>query len=339
MQNDHIRFEDTGRQTLATELGLCARHTDAGIARIVALLAQRAEVPMAALWVVDRDRSFLTATHGLAPRELPRRSALLEQALVHDEVFVVSDASRDPRYASESLVSEDPKVHHFAAASVRVRDRQCLGLLCLMDTQAHALGEPARRALAELLPILEDHLRLRADVLHDPQTGVLTRRQFDDIADREWRRAMRGLAPISVIVLELDCLDDFSAREGAIALDRGLRAVGLAMQYSLHRPSDYVGRLDASRFVVLLPGTDEHGAQETAERLRAAVESLAIPFPDAPAGMLTLSVGVETVHSESLSRRDLAQSVHHATVALRDAQQAGGNRALLAGASGKSADV
>lgn len=333
MPNDSERRNDPTRPSPAEELGLSAQRGDEGLDRLMRLLARIAESPMAALWLVDDDRSFLTSAHGLPAGELPRRSALLEQALRQDTLFVIEDAARDPRYAADALLLSAPQIRHFAALPIRLRDRQRIGLLCLMDSKAHTLGEPARMALTELRPILEDRLRLRADVTHDPQTGVLTRRQFDDSSDREWRRSTRGLAPISVIVAELDRLREFAEREGAVALDRGLRATGLAMQYSLHRPGDYVGRYDATRFAVLLPGTDEHGAVETAERLRSAVESLAIPFADAPTGVLTLSVGIETVHSESLSRRDLAQSVQTATVALRDAQRTGGNRWLLAGST------
>lgn len=333
MQNDDEGRSDPPRPSAVDEMGLSARRSEEGLDRLVRLLARIADAPMAALWAVDGDRCFLASAHGLTARELPRQSALLEQALRQDELFVVEDASRDARFAADVLVAKAPQIRHFAALPIRVRDRQRIGLLCLMDGQPHTLTEAARAALTDLQPIVEERLRLRADVLHDPQTGVLTRRQFDDSSDREWRRSTRGLSPISVIVAELDRLREFSEREGAAALDRGLRATGLAMQYSLHRPGDYVGRYDDTRFAVLLPGTDEHGAVETAERLRAAVESLAIPFPGAPTGTLTLSVGIETVHSESLSRRDLARAVQTATVALRDAQRTGGNRWLLAGST------
>jgi diguanylate cyclase (GGDEF)-like protein len=190
-------------------------------------------------------------------------------------------------------------------------------------------------SLRELLFLFQDRLRLRADALHDPTTGAITRRHFDEIADREWRRAMRALAPISVIVCELDRVHDFTASEGLQALDRGLRASVLAMQYSMHRPGDYVCRYDDTRLVLLLPGTDESGAVETAERVRHAVEGLLIPFAGAADSKLTLSAGVTTIHSEALSRGDLGSAVHAATAALRDAQQAGGNRWMIAGANGE----
>lgn len=320
--------------TMVAELGLAALRSEPGIDRILRLLARLADAPLAALWMVEGERSLMIEPGATLAREQKNPSALLDAAMAHEGLFLVEDLAADPRWASEPLVCAPPAIRHFAALQLRVYDHRRVGLLCVMDTRARALSESARAALTDLAPILEDRLRLRGDVLHDPQTGVLTRRQFDAIADREWRRSMRGLAPLSLVVAELDQLGEFGAREGDEALDRGLRALGLALRYSLHRPGDCVGRYDPARFVVLLPGTDEHGAAETADRLRAAVESLAIPFAGAPTGTLTLSVGIETVHSEALSRRDLDRSVHDATQALREAQRAGGNRWVLAGPAG-----
>lgn len=324
---------DAARQSVADELGLSPLGGDEGLARVVQLLARIGEAPMAAFWVVDQGRQFLAADHGLANVEVTQRSALAEQTLRQDEVLTVADATQDLRFSSDSMVVGAPQLRFFAGIAIRGRLRERIGLLCLMDTAPRAVGEHVRSALLDLRVIVEDRLRLRSDVLHDPQTGTLTRRHFDRIADREWRRAMRALAPISLIVTELDRAREFAAREGAGALDRGLRASALAMQYSLHRPGDCVCRYDDSRFAMLLPGTDEHGAAETAERVRHAVEALRIPFPDA--GPLTLSAGVCTVHSESLSRTDLPGSMRAATGALRSAQRAGGNRWMQANASGE----
>lgn len=328
--------KDSPRPSALDELGLSPLRGEEGLERVVQLLARIGDTPMAAFWVVDQNRQFLAAAHGFTTREVSRRSGLAEQAMRQDDVFVVSDASQDPRFAADPMVTGVPRLRFFAGIAVRGRDRQRVGLLCLMDGQPHTLNDAARTALQDLRVIVEDRLRLRSDVLHDPQTGTLTRRHFDEIGDREWRRAMRGLVPISLIVAELDDLRDFASREGAAALDRGLRAAALAMQYSLHRPGDCVGRFDESRFAMLLPGTDSSGATETAERVRGAVEALQIPFSGARGGLLALSAGISTVNSEALSRIDLMASIEIAIGALRRSQSAGGNRWTLAGSGGES---
>jgi diguanylate cyclase (GGDEF)-like protein len=331
MQTDPDTRSEPPRPSIVDDLGLSAQRGEEGLDRVVQLLARIGETPIAAFWAMDRDRPFFAAAQGLSSRDVPRRSALGEHALRDDAVFVVNDALQDPRFSEDPLVIAGPHIRFFAGVPVRGRDRQRIAVLCLMDTQPRSLEPSAANALQDLRVILEDRLRLRADVLHDPQTGTFARRHFDEMADREWRRAMRAMVPVSVVVAELDRVREFGVREGAAALDRGLRATALAVQYSLHRPGDCVCRYDDTRFVILLPGTQEHGAAETAERVRSAVEALLIPFAGTATGTLTLSAGVETVHSDLLSRTDLSMAVHTATLALRDAQSSGGNRWILAG--------
>ena len=326
---------ESPRQSAAEELGLSPHRGDEALERLVHVLARLAAAPMAALCVDDHGLHFLAAAHGLDDRALLRRSILVDQALQEDDIHVVVDTSQDQALATDPLVCGAAKVRAFAAIAIRGLDRRPVGVLCLMSPEARSFDDDARTALQDLRMLVEDRLRLRADALHDPLTGAISRRHFDEIADREWRRAMRALAPISVIVCELDRVGEFAARQGLVALDRGLRATALAAQYSLHRPGDCVCRYDETRFAVLLPGTDEPGAVETAERVRHAVEALLIPFADEPSSMLTLSAGVATIHSEALSRGDLPAAVHAATVALRHAQGAGGNRWTLAGAHGE----
>ena len=317
------------------ELGLSPHRSDEALDRLLVLLARMSVAPMAALIVDDDGRPFVAAAFGLHDRTMLQRSTLVDQTLLQDEVLLVADATQDPQLAGDPLATGGFKLRSFAGIPVRGLDRRPLAALCVMDWEPNSFDEHACGALQGFRALVEDRLRLRADALHDPLTGAISRRHFDEIADREWRRAMRGLTPISVIVCELDRVDEFAALEGLPALDRGLRATALAMQYSMHRPGDCASRYDETRFVLLLPGTDDPGAVETAERVRAAVEALLIPFADAPTSMLTLSAGVATIHSEALSRGDLRTAVHAATVALRNAQRAGGNRWTLAGAGGE----
>lgn len=331
MQNEPEMRTDAARSSFVDDLGLSEQTREEPLDRLTAMLARLCAAPMAAIWVTQPECQFLASAVGPLPREIPRGSGFAEQVLHHDELLLVEDASQDARFAKDPLVIAGPRIRFFAGLGLRGRDRQRIGALCLMDTKARTLDDNARAALHDLRVILEDRLRLRADVLHDPKSAAFARRPFADIAAQEWRRAMRGLVPISLIVAELDHVEAFAKDE--IALDRGMRATALAMQYSTNRPGDCVCRYDDSRFVLLLPGTDVQGATRTAERLRVAVETLVIPFGDAAAGTLTISQGVETVASEALSRGSLEASVQAASVALREAQNAGGNRWVLTAAA------
>lgn len=317
------RDPDTEPLASSDDLGLSAFRSEEGLDRLTSLLANLGGTPLAAFWVVDAGQQFLASAHGNISRALPQHSEFGRRALQADGLLEITDARKDAHLARDPLVAGAPALRFFASTPVRDRSGRHIGALCLMDTEARPLGAAGRAALEALSALLEDHMRLRADVLHDPQTGVLTRRQFDDIADREWRRAMRAMVPISVIVAELDRLGDF-AQEGNAALDRGIRAAALAMQYSVHRPGDCVGRLDSTRFATLLYGTDAASATRIAERVRLAVDALQIPFPR-QGGVLTLSQGVATIPADQLTRCDLEGALAIGTAALERALSSGGN--------------
>lgn len=310
------------------EFGLSAFHSDDGLDRLVSLLAGLAGVPFAAFWVIEDGQQFLASAHGNISRTLPKASVLGQRAISSDGILEVPDARQDPRLSQDPLVTGAPGIRFFAALPIKDAGGQAIGALCTMSTESGAMNDSARAALRALAGLLEDRLRLRSDVLHDPQTGALTRKQFDDVADREWRRAMRAMVPISLIVAELDRLPSHSQATDP-ALDRGIRAAALAMQYSVHRPGDCVGRLDRYRFATLLYGTDGSNATLIAERTRLAVESLQIPFPGHDK-VMTLSQGISAVPPKLLTRCDLDQMLIQADSALSRAIDEGGNAWRLA---------
>lgn len=325
-QNPDVSFNGT-RAPLADELGLSARHGDETLDRLTALLARLCAAPMAGIWVVDEGLQFLASAAGTWSRELPPGSRLAEQVLHHDGALIVTDLRKDARFAQDPLVTGTPRARFFAGVGLYGREHQPIGALCVLDSQVRTLDPLARSALVDLGALLEDRLRLRADALSDPRSGACARAPFEDLAAREWRRARRDLAPISVIVASLDHHDELAVHGSA--LDHGMRAAALAMQYSLNRPGDCVCRYDDSRFVLLLPGTDGAGASHAAERVRLAIEALVIPLGADRALWLSLSQGIQTVPSEALTRHGLEDVVEAASAAMREAQGAGGNRWAL----------
>src|SRR5690606_13847196 len=67
---------------------------------LVAIAAAACDAPMAAVTLIDAERQWMKAAHGMPPVECPRPDSFCAHALlVPDEVMVVADAARDPRCA------------------------------------------------------------------------------------------------------------------------------------------------------------------------------------------------------------------------------------------------
>lgn len=141
----------------------------------------------------------------------------------------------------------------------------------------------------------EQELELLA--LRDGLTGLANRRQFDHALDREWKRAWRERAQLSLIMLDVDCFKKFNDHYGHLAGDDCLRAVAHAIDNTVSRATDLVARYGGEEFAVILPGTDPAGALLVAEGVRANIEDLRIPHKANASGSnwVTASLGVATI--------------------------------------------
>src|SRR5580698_1429808 len=113
----------------------------------------------------------------------------------------------------------------------------------------------------------------------DGLTGLYNRRHFDTLARVEWGRFQRYGRPLSLLVLDVDNFKSINDRFGHDAGDVILKAIANDCS-SMRRETDIVGRLGGEEFVLLLPETNESGAQLVAERLRELIEDRTSNFPE-----------------------------------------------------------
>ncbi|MHB8779022.1 MAG: sensor domain-containing diguanylate cyclase, partial [Anaerolineales bacterium] len=105
----------------------------------------------------------------------------------------------------------------------------------------------------------------------DALTGVLSRRKFFELAEREFNRSMRYKKPLSIIMLDIDEFKTFNDKFGHKIGDLVLKLVAAQCKTSL-RDVDVFGRLGGEEFAVVLPDTDLKYAVIAANRLRKVVE-------------------------------------------------------------------
>lgn len=141
--------------------------------------------------------------------------------------------------------------------------------------------------------LMTQQAQLQTMAFVDGLTGIANRRHFDEALHREWAHCHRTQLPISLLMLDLDHFKLLNDHYGHQAGDLCLQQVAHVLQVELYRAHDLAARYGGEEFVCLLPGCDLEDARSKAERIRLAIEALAIPNVAASdAGILTTSIGL-----------------------------------------------
>jgi diguanylate cyclase (GGDEF)-like protein len=186
-----------------------------------------------------------------------------------------------------------------------------------------------RKAREQELVVLTGKLQKLSVV--DGLTGIANRRNFDDELSRAWRRAQRESSPVALIIADIDHFKGFNDRYGHQAGDDCLRRVAQMLAQTIKRPFDLVSRYGGEEFAVLLPDTGNAGAEQLAEAMRKAVESLNTGNLHAKdARRVTISAGVATVIPQPGS--EPARLIGVADGCLYRAKREGRNRVICAAA-------
>jgi two-component system cell cycle response regulator len=142
--------------------------------------------------------------------------------------------------------------------------------------------------------LCEDALQRAAMI--DPLTKIANRRHFDAFLEKEWQRALRSGAALSLVVLDVDHFKLYNDALGHAAGDACLQQVAQAIGAHAARVTDLAARYGGEEFVLLLADTELEPASALAERIRAAIESLDLPHPKSPtAACITVSIGVAAI--------------------------------------------
>jgi diguanylate cyclase (GGDEF)-like protein len=160
----------------------------------------------------------------------------------------------------------------------------------------------------------------------DGLTELYNHRHLHDSLERVLERARRDGSPIGLIMLEIDNFKRYNDTYGHRSGDEALRMVARLLRRG-SRPSDIVARYGGDEFMVILPGASKAATQETAERMRRAVEAYPLILGDEVITTITLSVGVAAYPHDGSTVDALVESVDRAQYI---AKRSGGNKVHVA---------
>ncbi|MDO6416807.1 PAS domain-containing protein [Sphingomonas sp. BIUV-7] len=131
---------------------------------VARLAADICGAPIGVVNLIGDGRQFFKAEVGLGVRETPLESSFCAKAILEDEFLLVPDASADPRFAGNPLVTGEPHLRFYAGALLKTQDGYPIGTLCVLDVAPKALTELQQRTLRILAQQVMDQLDLRLTI-------------------------------------------------------------------------------------------------------------------------------------------------------------------------------
>jgi len=160
----------------------------------------------------------------------------------------------------------------------------------------------------------------------DPLTGLLNRRSFKGMLERELSRVRQTGQGGSLIIVDLDHFKRINDEHGHPVGDRVLQSVANILRQNV-RKTDLLVRWGGEEFLVLLPECTLEKAVETAEMLRLRIAELTLANGDA-AISVTASFGVAALDPAQADA--FVRSYQGADQALYEAKIAGRNQTMAA---------
>ena len=172
-------------------------------------------------------------------------------------------------------------------------------------------------------------VQLKTEARTDSLTGLVNRREMEEAAAAELKRARRNGAVTSVMILDIDRFKSVNDRFGHDMGDQVIIAVARSVQ-AVIRETDTLARWGGEEFLTLLPSTTLTDAAALAERIRLAVASA--PMPMKGDEQVTVSIGVASSAEahEDLTNTRWMQMLRAADGALYRAKENGRNRVCCA---------
>ncbi len=144
-------FDEVARLQALRDLAILDTAAEESFDELTRTAALVCQMPIALISLIDEHRQWFKAKVGLDAVETPREVAFCDHAIRRsDELLEVGDATKDPRFSANPLVTGAPDIRFYAGAPLVDANGHALGTLCVIDRRPRHLEPWQREVLGHL---------------------------------------------------------------------------------------------------------------------------------------------------------------------------------------------
>lgn len=153
-------FNEIERIQVLQQYDILDSGPESSFEHIVQLTARLLNAPIALISFVDKDRIWFKSSTGIQVQQMDKHAGLCALAIESDDLFLVEDASADPRTIGNELVNKFG-LKFYAAVPLKIQEGYKLGTLCILDKKARTFTEEEKTTLQQLAVLVVDQLESR----------------------------------------------------------------------------------------------------------------------------------------------------------------------------------
>lgn len=248
--------------------------TEPEFEEITKLAAAVCEASFAAISFVCEDRQWFKSEVGLGTNQTPLSISFCAHAIRQPDIFVVTDARKNPLFAENPVVTGKPWIRFYAGMPITASDGTRIATLCVLDPIArpHGLTDVQRLTLRVLARQVEAQLELRRSIIerdaraaeqqsaatalrwiatHDSLTHLANRTLFHTRLASALSNADQDSSGVAVILIDVDHFKQINDSMGHDAGDAVLCSFASRLR-DVVRTGDTVARLGGDEFGIVL---------------------------------------------------------------------------------------
>ncbi|AUD02768.1 PAS domain S-box protein [Spirosoma pollinicola] len=115
--------------------------------RLTELASLICEMPISLVTLVDDKRQWVKARTGLDLKATERDTSFCQYTILNDSLLEVEDATQDPRFKDNPLVTSDPHIRYYAGYPLTDPEGHSIGAFCVLDFSPRKLTKAQQKAL------------------------------------------------------------------------------------------------------------------------------------------------------------------------------------------------